>query len=228
MALKIVRFLVFLTFSISLLHCTPLMGQEKDAGLWTSFSFEAKVVKKLTGSLEQGFRFNENISELGQIYTEAGVEYKLSKHFGVAASYRFIQKRKVEDYYSYVNRFAIAVKYDKKWKPYQLKLKSSLQDEYADNGRAPDGGIPEYYWRNKLIFSREFEKPYSPYISVELFSPLNYPQNYFIDKLRISAGVEYAFSKHQKIDLFYMIQKEVNVSHPETDFILGFGYAYKL
>jgi hypothetical protein len=228
MVLKMVRFLVFLIFPISFLYCTPLMGQEKDAGLWTSFSFEAKVVKKMTASLEQGFRFNENISELGQIYTEAGVDYKLSKHFGVAASYRFIQKRQVEDYYSYINRFSFAVKYEKKWKPYQLKFKSSLQDEYADIGRAPDGGIPEYYWRNKLSFSREMDKPYSPYISAELFSPLNYPRTYLFDNVRITAGVEYAFTKHHKIELYYMIQKEINVSYPETDFILGFGYAYKL
>jgi hypothetical protein len=42
------------------------------------------------------------------------------------------------------------------------------------------------------------------------------------------AWLEYGISKHQKIDLFYMIQKEVNVSNPETDFIVGLGYAYKL
>ena len=228
MALKIVRILVFLTFPIGFLYCTPLMGQEKDAGLWTSFSFEAKVVKKLTASLEQGFRFNENISELGQIYTEAGLDYKLSKHFGVAASYRFIQKRKVEDYYSYVNRFTIAVKYEKKWKPYQLKFKSSLQDQYADIGRATDGGIPEFYWRNKVSFSREMEKPYSPYIYAELFSLLDYPRAYAFAGVRCAAGIEYAFTKHHKIELYYMIQKELNVSNPKTDFILGFGYSYKL
>jgi len=42
------------------------------------------------------------------------------------------------------------------------------------------------------------------------------------------AGIEYDFTKHHKIDAYYMIQKEVNVSDPRTDFIIGIGYFYKL
>lgn len=225
---KPVYFLVFFAFATGLLFSSPLMGQVNDAGLWTSVSIEAKVVKKLTVNLEQGFRFDENISELGQIYSEVGFDYKLSKHFQVAAIYRFIQKRQVEDYYRYVNRFAFAVKYDKKWKPYQLKFKSSIQDQFTNVNNDPEGGIPVFHWRNKLTFSREMQKPYTPYIAVELFSPLNYPRTSAFNGLRLSAGVEYAFTKHHKIDLYYMVQKEINVSNPETDFILGFGYAYKL
>jgi hypothetical protein len=225
---KYARYLVHILYLSALLCVSAVYGQEKDAGLWTSFSIETKVVKKLTAYMEQGFRFNENISELGTIYTEAGLDYKLSKHFEAVAYYRFIQKRQVEDYYSYTNRFSVAVKYEKKLKPYQVRFRSSFQDEYSDIGRAADGGIPIYYLRNKLSLSRDMDKPYSPYVSVELFSPLNYPRTCAFDNIRIAAGVEYAITKHHKIDLYYMIQKEMNVSNPETDFIIGFGYACKL
>jgi hypothetical protein len=225
---KAFRWLVFPVFIAGLFLSTPLKGQVNDAGLWTSFSFEAKVVKKLTANIEQGFRFNENITELGTIYTETILAYKLNKHFQVSGGYRFILKRQVEDYYSYANRFSFFIKYEKKLKPYQFQIRSSLQDQYSDNGRAPDGGIPVYYWRNKLSLSRDIDKPYSPYISVELFSPLNYPRTCILKGVRIASGVEYAVTKHHKIDAYYMIQKELNVSDPKTDFILGFGYSYKL
>jgi hypothetical protein len=42
------------------------------------------------------------------------------------------------------------------------------------------------------------------------------------------AGIEYAFTKHHKIDVYYMIHKEVNVSLPFTYYVFGIGYIYKL
>ncbi len=228
MIINSVRFHVFLFLPIILLFSLSLKGQDRDAGLWTSFSFEAKVAKKLNATISQEFRFNENISELGTSFMEAGLSYKLNKHFQVSADYRFSQKRRVDDYYSFRHRMYIDVKYEKKIKPVQFQFRSRLQDEYADIGRASDGGRPEYYLRNKLNLSFDLDKPYSPYVSVELFSPLNYPYFNAFDNIRTLAGVEYSFSKRHKIELFYMIQKELNVSRPQTDFNLGFGYSFKL
>lgn len=228
MFFKTVRLLVFINFLIGLLYSSPLKGQEKDAGLWTSVSFEFKVVKKLTSTISQEVRFNENVSEAGTIFTDAGLAYKLNKHFQVSVSYRFISKRTVEDYYSLRHRIYVDIKYEKKIKPFQIQLRSRLQDQYADIGRASDGGIPEYYLRNKLSLNWDLNKPYTPYISIELFSPLNYPRYSAFDNIRTTAGVEYEFSKHHKIDIFYMIQKDVEVSKPKADFVLGLGYYYKL
>jgi hypothetical protein len=228
MLVKTVRLLVLLTFAGGLLCSSPLNAQVKDAGLWTSVSFEAKVVKKLTATISEEVRFNENITEAGTIFTDVGLTYKLNKHFQVAGNYRFIQKRTVEDYYSFRHRYYADVKYSHKLKPFDISLRSRFQDQYSDIGRASDGGVPEYYVRNKLSLGLDLNKPYSPYISVELFSPLNYPRYNAFDNIRTSAGIEYEFSKHHKIDGYYMIQKEVNVSEPQTDFVIGLGYSYKL
>ena len=222
------RFLVFIAFILGSVYCSALQGQERDAGLWTSVSFEAKVAKRLTVNISQEFRFNENISELGTAFTDAGVTYKLSKHFQLAANYRFIQKRRTDEYFSFRHRFYIDIKYEKKIEPFQIQFRSRLQDEYADIGRAADGGVPMFYSRNKLSISWDLNKTFSPYFSAELFSPLNYPRYAAFDNIRISAGVEYSVSKHHKLDLFYMIQRELNVSRPRTDFITGIGYSYKL
>jgi hypothetical protein len=200
----------------------------KDAGLWTSAGFEFKVVKKLTASISEEVRFNENISEVGMILTDLGVSYKFNKHFQFAVGYRYSQKRKVEDYYSIKHRFSVDIKYEKKIKPFQFQYRIRFQDQYSDIGRASDGGIPVYHLRNKLTLNLDMDKPYSPYISSELFSPLNYPRISSFYGIRTTAGVEYKFSKHHKIDLYYLIQKELNVSNPETDFVVGLGYFYKL
>lgn len=228
MVSKAVSPLLLLTLPVMLLLSSPLKGQVKDAGLWTSVSFEAKLVKKLSLSISQEFRFNENITELGTAFTEAGLSYKLNKHIQFAVNYRYIQRRRLENYYSFRHRVYADIKYSHKLKPFEITFRSRFQDQYSDIGQASDGGVPEFYLRNKLNLKWDFNKPYTPYISIELFSPLNYPRNYAFDNVRTTAGVEYAFSKHHKIDLFYMIQKEVNVSEQQTNFIFGLGYTYKL
>jgi len=228
MVSKTARFLVLLFLTVFIFSWTGVEGQNRDASLWTSVGFEAKLVKRLSVNISQEFRFNENISELGTAFTDAGMTYKLNKYFQVAANYRFTQKRRTDNYYSFRHRFYVDIKYSKKLKPFEISIRSRLQDQYADIGRASDGGVPEYYLRNKLKLNWDTKKAYSPYLSIELFSPLAYPHDIAFDNIRSSAGIEYAFTKHQKADLYYMIQKELNVSSPKTDFIVGLGYYYKL
>jgi hypothetical protein len=146
----------------------------------------------------------------------------------VSANYRFIQKRRIDDYYSFRHRFYVSAKYSKKFKPLDFSYRLQFLDQYEDIGRASDGGIPIFYVRNKLSVKWDTKKPVTPYISIEVFSPLNYPREVAIDIIRSVAGVEYDITKHHKIDFYYMINKEVNVSNPLTSFIIGFGYYYKL
>lgn len=228
MFLKQVWLYVFLALAAGMFFSIPLKAQVNDAGLWTSVKVETKLIKKLNASILQEFRFNENITELGAFYTEAGLDYKINKHFQVEVNYRFSQKRKVENYYSTRHRFSIDLRYSKKLKPFELKYRIRFQDQYEDIGRSEDGGVAELYLRNKLSLQWDLKKAYTPYVSVELFSPLNYPRYYAFDNIRSTAGVEYAFTKHHKLDLYYMIHKEVNMSQPYTYYVVGIGYVYKL
>ena len=205
-----------------------LFGQEKDAGLWTSLGIETGIAKRFNLSLVQEFRFHENISELGTSFTDVGLDYKLNKHFQVAANFRFIQKRKTNNSFSYRYRPYLDIKYTSKIKPIEFAIRCRIQDEIADVGRAADGGVPEYYLRNKFSLSLDRKKLLSPYISAEFFSPLNFPRSTIIDNIRTSVGLKYALSKHNEFEMYYMIQKEVQVSNPRTDFIIGLGYYHKI
>jgi Protein of unknown function (DUF2490) len=228
MALKITRFPAFLLLLMLQLSTLIANAQVKDAGLWTSVNLEAKLVKKLSLSISEELRFNENVTELGAAFTDVGLSYKLNKHFQFGANYRFIQRHRVDDYYSFRHRFYIDAKYSHKLKPFEVSLRTRLQNQVEDIGRAADGGIPVYYLRNKLSANWNTRKAYTPYVSLELFSPLNYPREVAFDGIRTVAGVEYEFTKHHKVDAFYLIQKELNVERQVTDFVIGIGYYYKL
>jgi hypothetical protein len=210
-----------------LFFISSLRAQVKDAGLWTSIGFELKVTNKVNATLSQEFRFNENITELGTFFTDAGLGYKINKYFQISANYRFVNKRRIDDSYSPRHRLYIDLKFQKKLKPFVFQFRTRLQDQYADIGRASDGGIAEYYSRNKLSIKYDLDKSYTPYLAVELFSPLKYPRQYFFDDIRAAAGAEYVLNKHHSFDFFYMIQKQLNASNPLMDFIAGVGYIYK-
>lgn len=225
---KAVRNIISLAFITCLGLTIPVAGQVKDAGLWASLSMEAKVAKKLTISVLQEFRFDENMTELGNAFTEAGLEYKLNKNFQISAGYRFSQKHRIDDSYSLRHRILADIKYSKKIKPFEFSLRSRFQDQFSDFNSSSGGKIPEFYLRNKLSLKWDTKIAFAPFISVELFSPLKNHPNYAFDDIRYMAGVGYSVSKHHKLELFYMIQNEMNVSEPQTDFIAGVGYYYKL
>jgi len=222
------RFPAFWIFFSCMLLVSTVKGQFRDAGLWASINFEAKLVKSLSATVSEELRFNENITELDAALTDVGLSYKLNKHFQFSANYRFIQRHRTDNYYSFRHRFYVDIKYSKKLKPFEFSFRTRLQDQVADIGRAADGGTPEYYLRNKLSLKWDTKKAYCPFVSAELFSMLNYPRSYAFNGIRAAAGFEYDFTKHHKIDAYYMIQRELNVKNPETDFIIGLGYFYKL
>lgn len=216
-------------FIVSLfLFISGTYGQMNDAGLWTSLTFEAKLIKKLSATISQEYRFNENVTELGTWINEAGLEYKLNKYLKASVNYRFTLKRMTNNLYSPRHRFFLDIKAEKKIKPIIFQFRTRFQEEWADVNRSPESGFAGYYSRNKFTFKLDLDKKWEPYFSLELFSPVRHDQPYIFDDIRCAAGVELALSKHHKLDLYYMIQRELNVNMPVTDFIGGIGYQYKL
>lgn len=65
------------------------------------------------------------------------------------------------------------------------------------------GLMPSYYSRNKLTLKFDPDKKYTPYISIEIFSPLNDTDGaIFIDNARYTGGIEYAFNRMHSLDFF--------------------------
>lgn len=223
-----VRSFLLFAFVLFLFPCSAVQSQNKDFGLWTSVNFEVKIVKKVNITISEELRLNENITELGTIFTDIGLEYKLNKHFQFSANYRFYQKRTMYDYYSIRHRVYADIKYSKKLKSFQILFRTRFQVSFRDINRDFEGGIKEYYLRNKLSLQKEINKSFKPYVSIELFSSLNYPRTNAFDNMRVAAGVDYSLSKRNKIDVYYMIQKQFNVSISTTDFVLGIAYLFKL
>jgi hypothetical protein len=223
-----VKRLIIIAYTLFL--CTGnLFAQVNDAGLWASLNVEKKITPLLSFNISEEGRMYENINELGTFLTDAGFSYKINKTFRFSANYRFINKRLLNDSYSKRHRYYFDLTIREKFKPVILQFRTRFQSQYSDMFSSENGLVPSFYSRNKLTIKFDLDKKYSPYFYTELFMPvINSDNNYYIENIRCSAGIEYTINRMHSFDLFYMIQKECNISEYETDFIFGIGYNINL
>lgn len=200
-------------------------SQVNDAALWFSTNAEKKITPALTATLSEEFRLNENITELGTFFTDAGVKYKFNKLVRVSVNYRFVNKRYTDDFYSKRHRYYFDLTIREKVKPFVFQFRTRFQSQYADIFSSNEGKIPSYYSRNKFTVKLDFDKKVMPYFYTELYTPLNDPGSvYYLDNVRYCAGIEYKINLIHSLDIYYMLQREYHVNNPETDYIIGVGY----
>lgn len=202
-------------------------AQVIDAGLWTSINLEKKLNGKFTVDLCQEFRFNENISELGTYFTEASVQYKINKRISLAAGYRFINKRELDDHYSRRHRALLDINLKEKFSKITVAARIRFQSQLADYYSSETGKIPENYLRTKLTFKYDTGKRITPSIGGETFVHLNRADGMLLDNYRLSAGLEYEINKRASVDAGYLLNKEVQVAEPWTSYITTLGINYK-
>lgn len=222
---------VFLKYAITVCnlqfaYCMlQAVAQTKDAGLWTSFAIEKKITQSLEVSLAEELRFNENISELGTFFTDAGVTYRLNNDFRISANYRFINKRQVEDYYSIRHRYYFDLNYRKKMNKLTPALRVRMQSQYSDIFSSDDGKIPEWYLRPKISLRYNMKGPWNPYVSSEFF--YHFAEKEF-DNVRYTVGAERNISAKLQAGISFIHQREFNVSNAVYDYIWVVGLTYSL
>ncbi|MCX6271463.1 MAG: DUF2490 domain-containing protein [Bacteroidetes bacterium] len=201
-------------------------SQTNDAGLWTNITLEKKLTSRYSAFLSEEIRMNENISEIGTAFTEIGVSYKIMPGLNAGISYRFIQKRQLDDSYEKRHRYMVDGSYRFKMKKFSITLRERFQSQYSAIRSSETGNIPDNYLRNKLTLKYDIRKKLTASVSSEVFFQLNNPDGNEIDNLRHTAGLEYKLNKANIVEVFYLINKEINKADPVTDYVIGCGYTY--
>ncbi len=200
-------------------------AQEQDAGLWLTANIEKKINNNWKAALSQEFRLKENYSQLGTYFTDIGIQYKISKSFNASLNYRFIEKLQPDLTYDERNRLYLDIAYRYKQHKWNVIFRTRFQDQIKSVGSNEDFSEPQYYWRNKLTVKHSIKK-FDPYLSFELFYPLNKPEGNEIDEWRISLGTSYELNKKNSLNGYFLVDKEINVNNPLTSFITGIEYTF--
>ncbi len=208
---------------MALLVCLPFLGasQVNDFGIWTSISVGKALTKELSVSLAEDVRFYENASEISTIYTDAGVGYEINRHVDVELHYRFIRKKQLDDYYESRQRWYADVSYRYRTRYVDFIFRERYQSQYRQARSDRKTLSPESHLRSKITARADMDRPYRPYFSFEWNYQLNGVGGNTVDNLRYRVGADYKFNKTYALGLYYMINKEVNVVAPVTDYVVG-------
>jgi hypothetical protein len=227
--MKKIAFLIILTIGILSQSFAQTIN---DAGLWCTFNVEKKLTQKFGVFLTEEYRLKENFSRNNLFYTDLGLFYKPFDLIKVSLSYRCIEKFQLDKSISFRHRIMLDVLLKKKVEKFVLSFRQRLQTEYRNVYSSELGSIPEWYTRSKLTVKYDLDKPITPYVAVELRYQINNPRSVEVNKLwhraRYIAGLDYKRNDKHTFGVYYLIQREWNVSSPQNLYIVGLEYSLSL
>lgn len=215
---------------VGVLSTASLMAQElkvvRDLNLWTGVELEKSLSNKFSVSVEQELRLKKNATEINSYFTQAGIEYQISKNFSLGGKYRFIKNQKANNSYENRSRYCFDLKYKGKFQDFTVQYRMRYQKE-IESLNLIDRTIPyEKYFRNKVGIRYTRLKDVSPYFYAELFELFQLHEYPEFKQVRIMAGVKYEPGKIGSLDLEYGIDRELSSYLPYTYYILKLNYIY--
>jgi hypothetical protein len=203
----------------------------RDAGLWTTVSLEYEVTRKLTFVADEEFRLRNNFTEVNLFYTNLGITYSPNRSFKFGLTYRNIQKFRLDGFVSFRNRIMLDFIVKHKINPWTFSMRTRVQGEFQDYYTSEYGKIPEFYLRNKFEIKYDLDR-WTPYASIEfryqIYERKTPETDGLYHRARPAAGVDFKINKHHSCGVYYLVQKEWNVSEVDELFIAGVQYTVKL
>lgn len=207
---------------------------EQDAGLWTTFTIQKRITKKISIVVDQEFRLRENFQRINLFYTNAGIDYKINKNIKLSPSYRAIQKMRLDNTVSHRHRLSMDATVKKKFNKITLAERVRYQIEVQDYLTSRKGHLPEQFLRFKTDLKYDLGSKITPFVSCELRYQIRswrgndmYYNNRF-HRIRNIVGADYEINNKHNITLYYLIQNEFNVPDIENIYIIGLAYTLSL
>jgi hypothetical protein len=221
---RLVLFIFIITF-----HHNPGFAQTEDFQLWSGINLDISITKKISFKIEEEIRLKNNVTEVDMYFTDAGISYDFWKNFTLAGNYRYTRKNEPEGIYSNMHKYYIDLEYDNNIGRFEYSFRTRYQSRYKNIKSSELGFRPEKHSRNKISLAYDiYRSPLKPEIWCEIYYQLNNPYGNGLDKIRVAPGLNYSINRANRIKIYYMIEKELSVKNPATNYILGIGYSYRL
>ena len=170
-----------------------------------------------------------NVTKVDNFFTAAGISYNFWNNFTLEGYYRYMRKNELEEVYSNIHKYWIDLQYDNRIRRWEFSLRTRYQSRYKNIKSSEQGYRPQVHSRNKASIAYDiYRSPLKPEIWCEVYYPLNNPEVKEIDKLRFGPELHYSINKSNRINIYYIIEKEYSVKNPATNYVLGIGYTYRL
>lgn len=221
-----------LFFIFSGFYLSSVAQTTNDAGLWATFNIDKKLNKKFGVFVTEEYRARENFTRNNLFYTDLGVYVKPFDFLKVSFAYRCIEKFQLDNSVSFRHRGMLDISVKKKFGAFGVSYRQRIQAEVRNVYSSDIGAIPEWYSRNKFEIKYDLNKPITPYVAAEFRYQINNPRSVESNKTwhrdRYFVGLDYKRNDKSTFGLYYLIQREYNVSAPQNLYIIGIEYGLTL
>jgi hypothetical protein len=216
--------------------CVYSQEYRDDAQLRAHFSVEGEINKHFSVHLDQQYRFNNNVSNFSRGSADIGIVWKINKAVRLLFDYVYIQRKTNSDIWRQRNWYYGALVLRQEVRHWRIIYRNMVQMR-SGNVHSDNEHLYKIYDRNKLSLRYELNKRLTPYVSGEVYIPLNNPQYLGIERSRNQLGLLINTAKNQQLELYFMYQvwwvkgaswwnqDDRYPSHYfRRDFIYGIGY----
>jgi hypothetical protein len=218
-----------------LLLSAGLKAQTTESAIWTTVGLN-KDFGKWDFSTEAEIRTPTGFEQINRSSLQVEASYNIFKKLKVGASYQFMYyyDEKYSDYQPR-NRAALFVQGKQKWGDFTFSLRERVQvttkdesDRIKKSGKIDTYKInPAWMWRNRLKVA--YNIPHiklEPSLSVESFYELNDPDGNDFCNMRYTLSLSYNFNKHHSIELYGLMDREMNVNNATNSNVTGIAYSF--
>lgn len=225
---KIIK--IFCIFALFLfVHQGKVFSQLNDIGGIGSITLTKEILPIVELELEQEIKLNDRFTSLERSATSIAADFTIIKRYLKAkVDYNLLYRRNDENY-EFRHRASFALTGQYRYDRFTFRLRSRIQTTYRSEDRGDYSYNPKYVWRNRFMLDYNIRKsPFRPYISAEIFCPLNSDYGFFMDSYRLAAGTRYNLSKRSVFDFQLRFDQDIQQKDARNILYLGVGWSYAL
>jgi Protein of unknown function (DUF2490). len=204
-------------------------AQDFDWGTALGVELNKKVTKKFNVGLSQEFRLNDQASNLYRSATQIGVEYSFFRKVCKAGLFgTYIRKENGSSLFESRYRLGADLSAETECNQFGLSWRTRLLSTWRDESLGSYKVNPKLSFRNRFQLEYKlFASPFKPYFSFEPFIYMNAQGGALFNNLRYRLGTSYRLNKRSSLDGCFRLDKEVQVSQPESFLSLDLSYKYR-
>jgi opacity protein-like surface antigen len=218
-------FLLLLILATSRLLSAQETKVVRDLQLWTGAGIE-KSWKDWTLTINEEIRFKQDISEINNYFTEAGLRYRINKNFALEGGYRYTRDKNSDGSYDNLTRYNLDLRFRGKLDYISIHYRLRYQKEVEGFNLLDQTTDYEKYVRNRVRVRYNKFIRIKPYVSAELFQ-LFRPDYYSeLEYIRVLGGIRYEAGKVGTFNLAFGFNREFTDIEPAMIYQFKVNYTY--
>ena len=221
-----IRKLVVMLMLASMVVIT--LAQDKDFGFWYSIAAQKEIIKDLDLEADINLRTYHDAGEVEEGFVDAGLGYKISKHFSTALTYRFTEMREKDNNFHPRHKWFADFRAKTALGDLDISGRLRFQQRFKTYFRDENDRESKENIRFRLKGAYDIPKfPVNPSVSAELFMPVFDSGTRTVAKQRFTAGFDYNLTKKHAIEIEYMFQRDFVPKLLDMN-IISINYSIKL